>query len=109
MPSCQSYFNELAECIQASQCVKKEGQKPSKCLELLLQSKQEQKYQRYQEAAYKHLGVEIEEIKITETFAPVECASSHQTYTECKRVILDPRSRLNGPFGFTKKKKSTEE
>ena len=92
MPSCDSHFMELANCIFASECFKS-GTKGSECLELMLKSKQQDVIDR--EGGDRQLqGIEAVNIK-----APVECKLKHQAYAECKVSLMNPRNRLRNPYG----------
>lgn len=79
MPSCDKFFDQLAQCLKESKCVTELGNKPSKCLQLLIESK-----------------IDTE---VVVPGAPRECMQQHQSYSECKVAMMNPRSRLRGPYG----------
>ncbi|KAI8924334.1 hypothetical protein BC831DRAFT_393223, partial [Entophlyctis helioformis] len=95
MPSCQRFFDEFAQCLMASECVRSYGKRPQECVESLLKAKL---YDRWQKnpATVPPGGIAIPE---PEPFAPVECAVSHQSYMECKIHLMNPRKRFRTPYG----------
>jgi hypothetical protein len=86
MPTCKKFFDDLADCLLASECVKTHRKKPTQCLESLLKAK-----------VYdaKLLNDEINNTTTTKAedyqidpFAPRECALKHQSYVECKVALV---------------------
>ncbi|KAJ3304759.1 hypothetical protein HDV03_002300 [Kappamyces sp. JEL0829] len=97
MPTCQKFFDQLAECLLASKCVKEHGEKPSDCLGLLLRAKVYTQQHKEVEALG-DTGKEILADKPSER-APLECLQAQQAYSECKISLMNPRFRLRGPYG----------
>jgi hypothetical protein len=89
MPNCNQFFNELANCLTTSECVKIHHKKPSECLELLLKEKAMSKYEMEDISKYSNIGFK-RTVKNENTKAPVECALAHQSYVECKvSLVID--------------------
>ena len=99
MPSCQKFFDALAECIMASSCINHYDKQPNDCIESLVKAKL---YNRSISSPDSIRG----KIPIPppEPFAPIECDLHHQAYTECRIAIMNPRNRFRTPYGGAQKK-----
>lgn len=115
MPSCQKFFEELGECLQKSACAKDHNIKPSKCLELLLRAKVHTQQTKEEQATGISRNLSAKSIQERQSdsansptamimngvdpAAPMECAKAHQSYTECRIALMNPKSRFRGPYG----------
>jgi hypothetical protein len=96
MPTCKKYFDELADCLLASDCVKINKKKPTDCLASLLKAKVFDA--RLLNDKINHLETDLTKFEI-EDDAPRECKLKHQSYVECKVSLMNPRTRFRGAYG----------
>lgn len=94
MPSCQKFFDKLADCLIASTCVQTDSLKPTECLDLLIQAKTHARIERDNAVT----GAVVESY-MPDKKAPTECIKAHQLYSECRVMLMNPKSRLRGPYG----------
>lgn len=98
MPSCEKFFENLGQCLLASECVLSKGKKPTECLKLLLEAKSQSIITRSTlDNGFLNESEKSENniLKI----APMECMNAHQAYSECRAMLMNPKSRFRGPYG----------
>ncbi|KAI8807689.1 cytochrome c oxidase assembly protein PET191-domain-containing protein [Cladochytrium replicatum] len=71
MPSCAQFYESLMECLAESDCVMKKGNLPKVCLD-----------------------------KSHDDTVSKDCRLKQQAYFECKSRLLNPRTRMRGPYGY---------
>jgi hypothetical protein len=105
MPTCQKFFEELGECLIKSDCNQKYGVAPSNCLQLLMQAKAFSQITKEDQAARGnngHVNYDSEKKSLeleVDPKAPLECAKVHQSYSECRIALMNPKSRFRGAYG----------
>lgn len=99
MPSCKRFFEELGNCLVKSECCVKYGNKPTECLELLMKSKVQVQSQKEKEASEGRNANDSSISPISTTEVPTECFKAHQSYSECRIALMNPKSRFRGPYG----------
>ncbi|KAJ3281159.1 hypothetical protein HK104_000174 [Borealophlyctis nickersoniae] len=82
MPSCDSFYKELVDCLLKSNCVLIQRHTPKECLD-----------RRYDEDSVSK-----------------ECRLVQRGWAECKAKMVNPRMRFRTPYGgFRSKEKEEEE
>ncbi|KAH6567085.1 hypothetical protein BASA50_011256 [Batrachochytrium salamandrivorans] len=100
MPSCDNFFDDLASCLMASDCVIKYGKRPQECVEAIMRAKL------YDRSISRPDTIHGDEpIPPPAPFTPMECMLKHQSYQECKVHLMNPRRRFRTPYGGASPKK----
>ncbi|EGF76997.1 hypothetical protein BATDEDRAFT_28087 [Batrachochytrium dendrobatidis JAM81] len=94
MPSCDRFFEDLAECLMASDCVVKYGKRPQECVEAIMRAKL------YDRSISQPETILVDNvIPPPDSYTPSECMLKHQAYQECKVHLMNPRRRFRTPYG----------